>query len=176
MLRPALFALPCVLALWAVPAAAQRSAVDLLVGKDVTADYVQQVAMHDMFRVETGKVALRRSRAPEIRLLAQQVLDDHGWLGAQLAQSLEEVAPKPELPSRLDRPHKALLAGLNAAPAADFDRMFVRLQVRATEDLLAQHTRYAVTGPVDGLRLLAETAKPVVQGHLKALRALPPIR
>ena len=176
MVRPALLALPCILVLCAAPASAQRPAADLLGAKDATSEYVRQVALSDMFRIETSKVALRRGRRPEVRRFAQQVLDEHGWLGAQLGQSIEELEPRPELPIRLDRPHKALLAELNAAPAAEFDRMFIRLQVRAIEDVLAQHTLYAVGGPVEGLRFLAETAKPVVQAHLKALRDLAPAR
>lgn len=174
MLRRAVLALSCVLALTVPEAAAQRPPPGLFSPADPSTEYVAKVAMADMFTIETAKSALRRSPSEAVRRFAQQVLDEHGWLSAQLHQTAEEMDPQPTLPRKLDRPHKRLLADLNAAPRAEFDRLYIRLQVQANEDVLAEHTKYAVTGPIGGLRGLAETAKPVIQANLKELRSLTP--
>ena len=178
MFRAALLALSCMVVAPAAAPAQQplRGLPDLFAPGDPSAEYVRRVAMADMFKIETSKSALRRSPSPGVRRFAQQVLDEHGWLSAQLLQSLEGQPSPPALPVKLDRPHKRLLAQLNAAPRAEFDRLYIRFQVKATEEVLAEHTRYAVTGPDGELKLLAETAKPIVQTHLNELRALTPAR
>lgn len=178
MFRAVLLVLSCLVAV-ASPASAQqpsRGLPHLFAPGDPSTEYVARVAMADMFKIETSKSALRRSLSPGIRRFAQQVLDEHGWLSAQLLQSLEGRPSPPPLPVKLDRPHKRLLAQLNAVPRAEFDRLYIRFQVKATEEVPAEHTRYAVTGPDGDLKLLAETAKPIVQTHLNELRALAPTR
>lgn len=176
MFRTILLALPFLAAVSTSTSAqmTSRGLPDLFASGDASAQYVERVAMTDMFKIETSKSALRRSPSPGIRRFAQQVLDEHGWLSAQLLQSLDGRPSPPPLPVKLDRPHKRLLAQLNAAPRAEFDRLYIRFQVKATEEVLAEHTRYAVTGPDGDLKLLAETAKPVIQTHLNELRALVP--
>ena len=175
MLRAALVAIPCLLVPDA-PVLAQRPPPGLFQPADPTAEYVARVAMADMFKIETSKSVLRRGQGEALRRFAQQVLDEHGWLSAQLAQTAEEVKPPPSLPAKLDRPHKRLLAELNAAPRGEVDRLYIRMQVQANEDALAEHTRYAVTGAVGELRALADTAKPILQAQLKELRRLSPGR
>lgn len=141
---------------------------------DQSRDYVQNMAMGAMFQVETSKVALVRGGDERVKAFAQSVLDDNGWLSAQLAQIVEESRMGVALPVKLDRPHKKLLAELNATRRPDFDRLYVRMQVKAHEQALALHTTYGVKGDRKELHSLAETARPVIQARLKALRALTP--
>lgn len=141
---------------------------------DPTLEYVEKVAMTDIFLIESSKVALAKGGDQQVKNAAQMILDEHGWLSAQLGQIVEEFEPPPSLPVKLDRPHKKLLAELNRSRRTELDRLYVRLQVKAHEEALAQHTIYAVRGDRPELRSFAESAKPIIQAHLKALRTLYP--
>jgi predicted outer membrane protein len=73
----------------------------------------------------------------------------------------------------LDARHADMLNQLAAARGAQFDRLYVQMQVQSHQEALALHSSYAQSGFDPGLRGFAGQAVPVIQEHLAMAQRLP---
>jgi putative membrane protein len=139
---------------------------------DATVRFVRQAAIGDLFEVQAGEIALERARDAKVKAFARMMVDDHTRLSTQLKQTLQQPNRGVPVPARLDPPHEQKLAELRKAAPADFDRLYLAMQVQAHEEALALHRGYAADGDQPELRSLAETAKSIVEEHLRRVREL----
>lgn len=134
--------------------------------------FVEKAAIGDMFEIQSSQLALERSRDEAVKAFAQMMVDDHRRLSAQMKQTLQPPNQGVAVPDRLDAKHREMMERLRAAEGAEFDRLYLQMQLAAHEEALALHNRYAAEGDHQELRSLAESAGPIVAGHLDRLRGI----
>src|SRR5690606_31556747 len=87
--------------------------------------FVGKAAIGDRYEIEASRLALSRSRSPEVRRAAQQMLQDHTANSHHLMAALEmnEAAGVPPPPQALDSRHQSMIDELSAAPEDSFDSL-----------------------------------------------------
>lgn len=126
--------------------------------------------MHDIVEanlaeIETGKLALDKSRNVHIRAFAQKMIDDH----TNAMQALQSLARNKgiTLPTETDMQHKAMATGLSVLSGDTFDQQYLQhigvADHQQTLDLLKQTIQ--TTNDRD-LRAHATQMMPVVEQHL----------
>ena len=127
------------------------------------------------FDVETGELALVRSRSKAVRDLAQQFINDHKAVrqqGRDLARKLS-VTPTPPKPFALAEAHAKAMKELRGKSGADFDRAYVTHEVNFHQAVLD-----AVKGTLlpaiknAELKAFVEKVGPAFGGHLEAAKQL----
>lgn len=133
-------------------------------------NFVEKVAISDMFEVEASKLALERSKVKEVKDFAQMMIDAHTATSAELAPlaSAASVAP----PTALDNDHMGKLDDLKNASVADFDDKYIDQQTDAHENALNLLKDFADNGKDAGLQAFAAKTAPAVQAHLDQVKAL----
>src|SRR4051812_32883746 len=93
--------------LLAVPAYAQsmgeRSGVNTALGiTPKTEDFVKEVAVSDMFEIESSKLAAQNGQAAPVKTFASQMVTDHGKTSSELKSMVSGGQVKAQLPTALD--------------------------------------------------------------------------
>lgn len=136
--------------------------------------FVEKAALSDRYEIEAAIVALRRTKSPEVMLLAKTMIADHTASTHNLQAALEMnetrgvMGPPPELDAR----HRTLVDHLLAAPDEMFDSTYLDQQVLAHEEALALLVNYRDEGDNPQLRSCAGAFAPVVYRHLQHCKAL----
>lgn len=133
-------------------------------------NFVEKVALSDMFEIEASKIALKRSMVKEVKDFAQMMIDAHTATSAELGPlaSAASVAP----PTALDNDHMGKLDDLRKASVADFDDKYIDQQTDAHENALNLLKDFANNGKDAGLQAFAAKTAPAVQTHLDHIKAL----
>jgi putative membrane protein len=165
-----LFGYVAVALLIATPAFAQsvpeRTGVNAALGvSPSTPDFVKQVAISDMFEIESSKLALQRADAKS-KSFAEKMIKDHQETSAELKSLVQSGKVKAELPSAMDSSHQSKLDKLKGLQGADFDREYDSIQVSAHKDAVDLFERYAKGGDNDDLKRFASKTLPHLKEHL----------
>lgn len=136
-----------------------------------TADFVKQVAISDMFEIESNKLAQQKGNAAE-KAFASQMVSDHTKTSTELKALVSEGKVKAELPTALDSSHQGKLDKLKAANERDFSSEFDSMQVSAHKDAVDLFERYAKGGDNGALKDWAGKTLPALQHHLKMAQDL----
>jgi putative membrane protein len=173
MIRPLLIASAASLALAACATDGDMGAATAAAG-DMTpeqrAAYVEMAAASDLYEIQSGQLAASRAQNADVRAFGQMLVEHHTATTQQLTAAAT-AAGTPPSPSLM--PMQAeMIAQLQGANGAAFDRIFIRQQVQAHEMALALHSNYASKGDTPTLRTVAAAATPVVRQHLERARAL----
>jgi len=135
------------------------------------ASMLKDIAAANIAEVESGKVALEKSKSAEIKKFAQMMVDDH-TKGLADVQALAK-AKGVDLPDGPDLKHKAVMVEFKALQGATFDSRYVKQagvgDHEATEKLLKKTQAEARDAD---LKALATKMLPIVQGHLKHAQQL----
>ena len=84
-----------------------------------TADFVKEVAISDMFEIESSKLAEQKGNAQE-KSFAQQMITDHTKTSTELKGLVGDKKVEATLPTALDSSHQSKLDKLKAASGKDF--------------------------------------------------------
>ena len=136
-----------------------------------TADFVKEVAISDMFELQSNKLAEERGNAAE-KSFATTMIKDHTKTSDELKSMVKSGDVKAELPTALDSSHQSKLDKLSGYKAADFSSEFNSQQVSAHEDAVSLFGRYAKGGDNSKLKDWAEKTLPALQHHLDMARGL----
>ena len=134
-------------------------------------DFVNKVAISDMFEIQASRLAQRRAGNAQIRTFAQSMIHDHTASTAALRTAIHGQSGL-TLPTALDDDHQHMLDDLTNASAADFDQKYVDQQTHAHSDALNLLQDYGQRGDTDALKTFANATAPIVQHHLDMIRAL----
>jgi putative membrane protein len=173
-MRRAVIASVCLLI--AAPALAQsvgeKTGVNSALGvSPSTADFVKQVAISDMFELESNRLAQQKGNATE-KTFASQMVTDHTKTSTELKGMVSGGKVKAELPTALDSSHQGKLDKLKAANEKDFSSEFDAMQVSAHKDAVDLFERYAKGGDNADLKDWAGKTLPALQHHLKMAQDL----
>jgi putative membrane protein len=136
--------------------------------------FVENAAIGDRYEIESSRLALERSRSPEVRLAAQQMIADHMANTHHLMAALEmnETIGLPQPPQALDSRRRTMIDHLRDASEDAFDKTYASQQVMAHEETVALMRSFANGGDNSQLRSLAQSALPVVERHLQHMKML----
>jgi putative membrane protein len=169
-----IIALSCVLL--ASPVLAQsvgeKTGVNSMLGvAPATADFVKEVAISDMFEIESSKLAEQKGNAQE-KTFAQQMVTDHTKTSTELKQLVSSGKVKAEVPAALDSSHQSKLDKLKNANGKDFSSDYDSYQVSAHKDAVSLFERYAKGGDNSELKDWAGKTLPALKHHLAMAQEL----
>jgi len=126
--------------------------------------------------IETSRVALKRSRNPEVRAFAEMMARDHAaarQLGRDLAAKLTVTPTPPGKNFPLYKNHVAIMKTLAKARGAAFDRAYVDHEVAYHQAVIDAVTTQLLPATQNAeLRALEQKVAPNFQAHLAAAKAL----
>lgn len=169
-----IIALGCILL--AGPALAQsvgeKTGINSALGvAPTTADFVKEVAISDMFEVESSKLAQQKGNVQE-KSFAQQMVIDHTKSSNELKDMVNSGKVKAELPTSLDSSHQSKLSKLKEQSGKDFSSSFDSYQVSAHKDAVSLFERYAKGGDNPELKEWAGKMLPALKHHLEMAQEL----
>jgi len=169
-----IIALGCIL--FAGPALAQsageKTGVNSALGiSPSTADFVKEVAISDMFEIESSKLAQDKGSAAE-KSFAPQMVTDHTKTSTELTGLVSSGKVKAELPAALDSSHQSKLDKLKSESGQDFSSDFDSMQVSAHKDAVSLFERYAEGGENADLKSWAGKTLPALKHHLEMAQGL----
>jgi putative membrane protein len=168
-MKRSIIALGCLLLAGPVFAqsAGEKTGVNSALGiSPTTADFVKEVAISDMFEIESSKLAQDKGNAPE-KKFASQMITDHTKTSTELKGLVDSGKGKAELPTALDSSHQSKLDKLKGESGKDFSSDFDSMQVSAHKDAVSLFQRYAKGGDNADLKNWAGKTLPTLQHHLK---------
>jgi putative membrane protein len=161
-------ALGCLL--FAAPALAQsageKTGVNSALGiSPTTPDFVKEVAISDMFEIESSKLAQQKGNAAD-KTFASQMVTDHTKTSNELKGLVTSSKVKAELPTALDSSHQSKLDKLKGESGKDFSSDYDSMQVSAHKDAVSLFERYAKSGENADLKDWAGKTLPTLRHHL----------
>lgn len=173
-MKRTVIAIACVLL--AGPALAQslgeKTGVNSALGvAPTTADFVKEVAVSDMFEIESSKLAEQKGNAQE-KTFAQQMVTDHTKTSGELKALVSDGKVQATLPTALDSSHQSKLDKLKNASGKDFSSDYDSYQVSAHEDAISLFDRYAKGGDNASLKDWADKTLPTLRHHLDMAKEL----
>ncbi|MET1026730.1 MAG: DUF4142 domain-containing protein [Dongiaceae bacterium] len=135
-------------------------------------DYVNDAAIGDMFEIDSGKLALAKSQNKDVKAFASHMVQDHEASAAKLQGVIKDKNVAVVLPSRMDQAHLDLLSKLQAAQGADFDKLYVAMQLDGHRQALKLHQGYADSGDAAELKTFATVVAPMVDKHLTRIEQI----
>lgn len=156
--------------IFATPAFAQsvaeKTGVNSTLGlSPTTPDFVKEVAISDMFEIESNKLAQDKGNAAE-KSFASMMVTDHTKTSTELKGLVSSGKVKAELPTALDSAHQSKLDKLKDLNGADFSSNFDSYQVSAHKDAVSLFERYAKGGDNAELKSWAGKTLPTLKHHL----------
>jgi putative membrane protein len=130
-----------------------------------TADFVKEVAISDMFEIESSNLAEQKGNAQE-RTFAQQMVTDHTKTSNDVKRLVTSGKVKAELPTAIDSSHQSKLDKLKDASGKDFSSDSDSYQVSAHKDAVSLFERYAKGGDNPDLKDWAGKTLPTLRHHL----------
>ena len=146
----------------------QTSAATL--GANTLGGYVSGAAIGDMYEIQAGRIAEQKASSADVKALAKMIVTDHTAASNELKPLASAAGQTP--PTELDQRRKGMIDNLNAASAADFDKVYLTQQVAAHEEAVTLHSGYADNGDTAPLKAHAAKVLPKIQAHLEQARAL----
>jgi putative membrane protein len=173
-MKRSLIVLACLLL--AAPALAQsageKTGVNSALGvSPTTPDFVKEVAISDMFEIESSKLAQQKGNAPE-KTFASQMVTDHTKTSTELKGLVTGGKVKADLPTAMDSSHQSKLDKLKGESGKDFSSDYDSMQVSAHKDAVSLFERYAKGGENADLKNWAGKTLPALKHHLDMAQGL----
>jgi putative membrane protein len=134
-----------------------------------TNDFAMQVAVSDMFELESSKLAQERADAKS-KTFAAKMIKDHSATSSELKGIASSA--KLELPTALDSSHQSKLDKLKGLQGADFDKEYDSAQLETHKDAVDLFQRYAKGGDSPALKKFAAKHLPHLKQHLRMAQDL----
>jgi putative membrane protein len=137
-----------------------------------TQQFVQKVAISDLFEIQSGQVAQQKATNDDYRQFGQMIHDDHSKSSEQI-KSMAQNMPGLQIPTAPDSAHKQKLDKLQLLDGAQFEDQFKKDQVAAHQDAIKLFEGYAQKGDHADLKKFAQDTLPKLKQHLQHAQALP---
>ena len=141
-------------------------------GAPETPDFVRKAAANDMYEVEAGKIASQKGGSDAVKQFGQQMVEAHTKTTEELKGIVEAEKIKVNLPAKYDGKHQRLIDDLNGATGADFDKTYVKQQIKAHEKAEELFAAYADDGDNAAVKAFAAKTLPVIKQHLEEVKKL----
>lgn len=130
--------------------------------------FVDDIAKGDMAEVQLGQLAEQKGSSPEVKQLAQKMVDDHTRLGQQMQPIESALQLKP--PKKIDKKDQKELAKLNTLSGDAFDKEYLSCLVEDHEkDLKELKLEQSSTANAQ-LKQVAAKLEQLTEGHLAMVK------
>jgi len=158
-------------------AAAQQPALDTLRLAPVAASaepaldagFLRAVHQADLAEIAAGGIARERGVSARVRALGARFVRDHTAIDARLTATARAAGVL--LPDTPDAAQLALAKKYQSAPAARFDKLYLRTQLTAHEQAMRAGETELAQGADARVKRLVAYAAPIVKAHHDALTA-----
>lgn len=137
-----------------------------------TKQFVEKVAVSDMFEIQSNKLALDKSNDDAIQQFAKKMVDDHSKTSDELKSIVQDMQGV-QLPTQMDDLHKQKLQKLQSADERQFYQVYRTQQIEAHQAAVKLFDTYAKNGDASELKSWAKKTLPTLQQHLQHAQALP---
>jgi putative membrane protein len=173
-MKRSIIVLGCVLL--AGPALAQsageKTGVNSMLGiSPTTADFVKEVAISDMFEIQSSQLAQDKGNAAE-KTFASQMVTDHTKTSTELKEMVSSGKVKADVPAALDSSTQSKLDKLKGESGDDFSSDYDSDQVSGHKDAVSLFERYAKGGDNADLKDWAGKTLPTLRHHLEMAQGL----
>jgi putative membrane protein len=136
-----------------------------------TTDFVNEVAISDMFEIASNKLAEDKGNAAE-KLFAAMMVTDHTKTSTELRRLVSSGKVKADIPAGLDSAHQSKLDKLKSLSGKNFSASFDSNQLDAHKDAVSLFERYAKGGDNADLKNWAGKTLPALKHHLEMAQSL----
>ncbi|MEZ2410623.1 DUF4142 domain-containing protein [Bosea sp. RCC_152_1] len=124
----------------------------------------------NLLEIETSRLALRRSRDPQVKRVADRMIRDHTAASRRMATVMRSSGMQPP-PAVLSSRHQAMVAQLAATPANEFDAAYLAVQAQAHDEAITLFQIYARSGDDSRLVSFARETLPKLERHAEHVQA-----
>jgi putative membrane protein len=157
------------------PAPAPGRAVQIPHEPTITSEiFVLKATMAGLYEVEAGKLALMRSKNPDVRAYAQRMVTEHNAAGVELTRLVSTKTYSLPNALLLDVDHQAKLRKLEKTSDRNFDATYGRSMMEGHDEALNAFMLASTETLVDSdLRTFASRMLPTLQAHHELALKLP---
>jgi putative membrane protein len=137
-----------------------------------TEKFVSTVAISDMFEIQSGKLAEQKAQNDDVKSFGEEMVEDHTETSDELKDLIADKNIKAELPTKLDEEHQAKLDKLQGLSGAQFDKEYMKTQVKAHQKAVSLFETYAASGDNEDLREWAEDTLSKLKEHLEEAKEI----
>jgi putative membrane protein len=125
--------------------------------------FAMMVAQTDLAEIELGNMALQKSTNPQVKQIAQKLVDDH----TKTSTAMKEIAAKKGLtvPTETDAKHKALATKLQGESGQDFDKDFLNANSKDHHKVVQAFQKESSNGKDPDIKQFAAQFLPAIQEH-----------
>jgi putative membrane protein len=134
-------------------------------GAPTTPDFVKKAAMSDLYEVEAGKIASEKGQSEAVKEFGRHMVEAHSKTSEELKAIVQAEKLNVELPTKLSKKRRKLIAALNNAKPEDFDRVYAKQQAKAHERAVELFDDYAEEGNNASLKQFAANVLPTIKQH-----------
>jgi putative membrane protein len=107
------------------------SQIPLATGTPSAQDFVNKVAISDMFEIQSSQLALSKEADADTKPFAEKMVQDHQKTSSELNALVEGGKVKATLPTALDSEHQKMLDELKSKSGKEFDSRYDQIQLKA---------------------------------------------
>ncbi len=133
-------------------------------------DFILQARPMGIAEVKMSQMARDYAMRSEVRNFAERMIKDHGESNKQLMQILRKTDL--DAPDEPDEEHQQLMDQLYELEGEEFDKEYVRTQVKDHEHHLDLYEREARQGQDPDVKEFAKGCMPVLKQHLDQVKGL----
>ncbi len=125
--------------------------------------FVKRATMDGIAEVELGKLAADKASSDDVKTFAKQMVDDH----TKANDELKTLAASKgiDLPTDTDKSHKAKMSKLQNLSGAEFDKAYVKEQIKDHDSALKLFRKEADKGKDADLKSFAQKTVPALEQH-----------
>ena len=134
-------------------------------GSVSTGSFVSNARIGDLYEIEAAGEALKRSRSPEVRLVAEALIADHMTSVHQMNSALRMGEAGVEAPTELDGRRRGMIDHLREADDDQFDSVWLDQQRLAHSETVSLFDGFSKHGSDPQLRSYASAMLPGLKLH-----------
>jgi len=134
-------------------------------------DFANSVASATTFEIQSSQLAQKNGKTTEVKAFADQMIADHTKAAGEFKAALQEAgitAPRDSMGVK----DLAKYEKLHLTTANSFDGAYVKAQLNAHEEAVAQFSGYAQNGQTTQLKAFAQKTLPTLEHHLQMIKAI----
>ncbi|MGH9614250.1 MAG: DUF4142 domain-containing protein [Bryobacteraceae bacterium] len=132
--------------------------------------FLKDAAVGGIAEVELGKLATQKASSDAVKQFGQKMVDDH----SKANDALKQVASQEgvTVPDSLDSKHQSRVDKLSKLSGADFDRAYVKDQLKDHRKDVSEFKREADNGSNANIKNFAAKTLPTLEEHLSMVKDL----
>ena len=132
--------------------------------------FVKDAAIGGMTEVALGKLAQEKASSEAVKQFGQKMIDDHSKAGEDLKKAATKASIS--VPDSIDSKHQARIDKLSKLSGADFDKAYIKDQLKDHQEDVRAFEREAQNGSDPGVKQFASKTLPTLQEHLSMVKDL----